>query len=154
MQISDVLHTKGRTVITVQATDTVTSVVRLLAEKRIGAVVVEDPRQQMVGIISERDLVNAVAREGGAALGREVRALMTTKVITCTPADRIEAVLARMTMSRIRHLPVIEAGRLVGMISIGDLVHHRLSEKELEAGVLLDIARMRGTFSEEARAHS
>lgn len=143
MQISDVLRSKGHQVTTVQQNDIVAAVVKLLSTKRIGAVVVLDRRQKLAGIFSERDLVNALSRQGADALGREVAELMSAPVITCTPAERIDAVLARMTLNRIRHVPVVESDRLAGMISIGDLVHHRLDEKELEAGVLLDLARMR-----------
>jgi CBS domain-containing protein len=143
MHISDILRVKGTQVTTVQQTNTVASVVRILAEKRLGAVVVQDRWAKMVGIFSERDLVRALANRGADALGVEVRDLMTTAVITCSPADRVDAVMGKMTMNRIRHLPVIDEGRLAGIVSIGDLVHSRLDEKELEAGVLLDITRMR-----------
>jgi CBS domain-containing protein len=143
MKIADVLGNKGHQVTTCQETELVAAAVRRLAEKRIGAVVVEDRWQKLVGIFSERDLVNALAAQGAEVLGREVRELMSAPVITCRPEDRIDAVLARMTMARIRHMPVIEDGHLVGIVSIGDLVHHRLDEKELEAGVLLEISRMR-----------
>jgi CBS domain-containing protein len=144
MHISDVLRVKGSHVQTVQQTNTVASVIRILAEKGLGALVVEDRWAKLVGIFSERDLVRALSNRGADALNLEVRELMTTAVITCSPPDRVDAVLARMTMHRIRHLPVMEEGHLVGIVSIGDLVHSRLDEKELEAGVLLDIARMRG----------
>jgi CBS domain-containing protein len=144
MHISDVLRVKGSQVTTVQQTNTVASVVRILAEKSVGAVVVEDKWAKLVGIFSERDLVRALASRGADALNLEVRELMTTSVVTCTPADPIDTVLARMTGHRIRHLPVMEDTRLAGIVSIGDLVLNRLTEKELEAGVLLDIARMRG----------
>jgi CBS domain-containing protein len=143
MRIADVLRAKGHIVTTCLETELVAATVRRLAEKRIGAVVVEDRWQKLVGIFSERDLVNALAAQGAEVLGREVRELMSAPVITCRPEDRIDAVLARMTMARIRHMPVIEDGHLVGIVSIGDLVHHRLDEKELEAGVLLEISRMR-----------
>jgi CBS domain-containing protein len=143
MIISDVLHTKGHEVTTVQQTDIVAAVVRVLADRHIGAVVVQDRWQKLVGIFSERDLVNALAREGAAALGREVAELMSKPVITCTGSDRIDGVLARMTLNRVRHLPVLEGGALAGIVSIGDLVGHRLDEKEREAGVLLDISRLR-----------
>jgi CBS domain-containing protein len=144
MHISDVLRVKGSHVQTVQQTNTVASVVRILAEKGLGAVIVEDRWAKLAGIFSERDLVRALSNRGADALNLEVRELMTTAVITCSPTDRVDAVLARMTMHRIRHLPVMTDGRLAGIVSIGDLVHSRLDEKELEAGVLLDIARMRG----------
>ena len=105
--------------------------------------VVEDPAARMVGIFSERDFVNAVARQGETALSRPVSELMSSPVATCSPSDRIEDMLAKMTMARYRHLPVVDNGQLVGMVSIGDLVKQRLEEKELETNVLLDLQRMR-----------
>jgi len=144
MQIADILRTKGHQVTKVQATDIVAAVVRVLAQKHIGAVVVEDRWQKLVGIFSERDLVNGLSRHGADLLGREVREVMSALVITCAASDRIDTALAQMTLNRIRHLPVVENGRLAGIVSIGDLVHHRLDEKALEAGVLLDITRMHG----------
>ena len=143
MLVSDVLRHKGGEVITVHATDRVSTAVKKFAARRIGAVIVDDQRLQPVGIFSERDLVNALARSGPAAYEYEVRELMTSPFISTTPTERIDAVLALMTTQRIRHLPVVDGGRLVGLVSIGDLVKHRLDEKELEASVLLDIARMR-----------
>ena len=143
MLISDILQTKGHEVTTAQISDLVITVVQALAEKRIGAVVVEDPLQKLVGIFSERDLVNALAHYGSQALTREVRGLMTEPVVTCAPHERVDVALATMTRRRIRHLPVVENGHLAGIVSIGDLVHGRLNEKELEAGVLLDITRRR-----------
>jgi CBS domain-containing protein len=143
MLISDVLRTKGNHVTAVQETDTVGTVLKILADRRIGAVVVENRWQKLVGIVSERDLVRVLAQQGAGAFGRPVQELMTTPVVTCVPSDRIDAVLGQMTTNRIRHLPVIDDGHLVGIVSIGDLVHHRLDEKELEAAVLLDLARMR-----------
>jgi CBS domain-containing protein len=142
MLISDVLHIKGHNVVKVRPTDTVTSAVAKLAEHRIGAVVVEDQWMKPVGIFSERDFVNAIARDGAAALAFEVRQLMSSPIIPCRSADRIDAVLGAMTLAKIRHVPVIDAGTLNGIVSIGDLVKHRLDEKELEANVLLDLSRM------------
>ena len=142
MFISDVLRNKGHHVEKIHLTDSVELAVRKLSEHRIGALVVEDPWMKPVGIFSERDFINAVARNGGAVLGFEVQQLMSTPILTCRPSDRIEAVLATMTMARIRHLPVIEDSELKGIVSIGDLVKHRLDEKELEASVLRDIQRM------------
>ena len=143
MNVEAVLRSKGRGVTVAHHTDAVSSVVRLLAAKRIGAVVVNDGNETMVGVFSERDLVNALARYDSSALHREVGELMSSPVITCTASEPIETVLARMTHHRIRHVPVTEGGVLAGIISIGDLVQHRLVEKETEANVLLDIARMR-----------
>ena len=96
-----------------------------------------------VGIFSERDFINAVARNGAAVLGFQVQQLMSTPILTCRSSDCVDAVLATMTTVRIRHLPVIEDNELKGIVSIGDLVKHRLDEKELEASVLRDIQRMR-----------
>jgi CBS domain-containing protein len=143
MQISEILRAKGTQVTTVQETDTIDAVVRILAEKRLGAVVVEDRWMKLSGIFSERDLVQALARRGTEVMGLAVSELMTTRVVTCAPEDRVDEVLVRMTLRRIRHLPVMLGSQLAGIVSIGDLVHHRLDEKELEAGVLLDITRMR-----------
>ena len=143
MLISDVLRTKGHHIERIRPTDSVEVAVRKLAEHRIGALVVEDRWMKPVGIFSERDFINAVAREGAAVLGFQVQQLMSKPMLTCRASDRIDAVLATMTMSRIRHLPVLEDKELKGIVSIGDLVKHRLDEKELEASVLRDIQRMR-----------
>jgi CBS domain-containing protein len=143
MLISDILRTKGHHVEKIHPTDSVELAVRKLSEHRIGALVVEDRWMKPVGIFSERDFINAVARNGAAVLGFEVQQLMSTPILTCRSSDRIDAVLATMTIARIRHLPVIENNELKGIVSIGDLVKHRLDEKELEASVLRDISRMR-----------
>ena len=143
MLISDVLRSKGSEVVRIRQTETVTAAVQKLAERRIGALLVEDQWMKPVGIFSERDFVNAIARDGASTLDTPVRDLMSSPIISCNPSDRVDAVLATMTMKKIRHLPVMEGGHLLGMISIGDLVKHRLDEKELEAAVLLEISRMR-----------
>jgi CBS domain-containing protein len=142
MIISDVLQHKGHTVVRIRPTDSIELAVRKLAEHRIGALVVEDLWMKLVGIFSERDFINAVARDGAAVLGFQVQQLMSAPILSCRPSDRVEAMLARMTISRIRHLPVIEDNELKGIVSIGDLVKHRLDTKELEASVLLDLSRM------------
>lgn len=143
MLISDVLRQKGSAVKRVLSNEKVVVAVRKLAEYRIGVLVVENDAGRMVGIFSERDFVNAVARHGDAALSRPVSDLMTSPVATCLPTDRIEDMLAKMTANRYRHLPVVQGGQLMGMVSIGDLVKNRLDEKELETNVLLDLQRMR-----------
>jgi CBS domain-containing protein len=142
MLVRDVLHNKGDAVVKVRTADTVALAVRRLAEHRIGALVVENQWMKLVGIFSERDFVNAIARSGAAALGFDVQQLMSSPIISCQSSDRIDAALAAMTLAKIRHLPVIDDGVLRGIISIGDLVKHRLDEKELEASVLLDLSRM------------
>lgn len=143
MLIADVLKTKGHEVVKVRPGDPVALAVGRLAEHRIGAVVVEDQWMRAVGIFSERDFVNAIARNGAAVLGWDVRQLMSSPVISCRASERIDAVLAMMTLAKIRHVPVIDEGELKGIVSIGDLVKHRLDEKEQEAAVLRDITRAR-----------
>jgi CBS domain-containing protein len=143
MFISDVLRTKGHHVEKIHPTDSVELAVRKLAEHRIGALVVEDLWMKPIGIFSERDFINAMARDGAAVLGFQVQQLMSRPIRTCHSSDPIDTVFATMTIARIRHLPVIEDNELKGIVSIGDLVKHRLDEKELEASVLRDISRMR-----------
>lgn len=143
MLISDVLNKKGRTVVTAMEAERVGDVVRRLAENRIGAVVVQDQWMHPVGVFSERDFINAIPKHGAAALDLRVRDLMSAPIISCHPSDRVDAVLMTMTLHKIRHVPVIVESALDGIVSIGDLVKHRLDEKELEANVLLDITRMR-----------
>ena len=142
MSISDVLRGKSRKVVKVNSGDSVESAVRKLAEHRIGAVIVEDQWMHTAGIFSERDFVNAIADHGAQALTFPVEKLMTARVITCRPTDRVEDAMAAMTNAKIRHLPVMDNKQLVGIVSIGDLVKHRLDEKALEANVLLDISRL------------
>ncbi len=144
MLLADVLQMKGTDVEKIGATERVSAAVQRLAERRIGALVVEDAWMRLVGMFSERDLVRAMARDGAAALQHEVQSLMTAPFVSSPPGTRIEAAMGLMTMRRIRHLPVIEGDRLEGIVSIGDLVKYRLDEKELEANVLLEISRMRG----------
>ena len=143
MTIIEILNKKGRQIIKVRLNDTVLTVVRKLAEHRIGAVVVEDDRMRPVGIFSERDFVDATAKFGAEALTKSAKSLMTAPFISCRPTDDVDDAMAKMTLARIRHLPVMEEDALLGIVSIGDLVKHRLDEKALEAAVLLDLSRMR-----------
>jgi CBS domain-containing protein len=143
MFISDVLRIKGRMVATVLPSDNVQTAVQKLAGLRIGAVVVQDQWQKLVGIFGERDLVRLLSHDWAHSLDGRMKDVMNHLVITCRSTDRIDAVLAVMTVNKVRHVPVVDDGALVGIVSIGDLVKHRLDEKELEAGVLLEIARMR-----------
>jgi CBS domain-containing protein len=143
MAIAAILHHKGGNVSTVRSVDTVEAAIRKLYDERIGALVVVDRWGKLVGMFSERDIVYALALHGPEALSFEVHELMTPDVTTCTPEDRIDDVMQTMTAHRIRHLPVMEQGRLVGLVSIGDLVKHRLEEKKQEAAVLQDLARAR-----------
>ena len=143
MPVADILHRKGQHVSTVRSIDTVEAAIGKLYEERIGALVVLDRWGKLVGMFSERDAIHAFARHGTEALQYEVHELMTPDVTTCTPGDRIDDVMKVMTAHRVRHLPVMDKGQLVGIVSIGDLVKHRLDEKEQEAAVLRDITRAR-----------
>lgn len=118
----------------------VETVAAVLHENRIGALPVIDERDTLVGIISERDIIRVVALHGTAALSLTVDRVMTRGVVTVTPQASIKDVMATMTSRRIRHLPVIEAGRLKGVISIGDVIKHRLDTTEMEVNVLRDYA--------------
>lgn len=143
MSVAEILHRKGRHVTTVRSVDSIEAAIRKLHEERIGALVVVDRWGKLVGMFSERDVIRALANHGAAAIGFEVHELMTPEVTTCAPDDRIEAVMQTMTAHRVRHLPVMEGGQLVGLVSMGDLVKHRLDVKEQEAAVLRDLTRLR-----------
>ena len=143
MRISSVLQRKGREIMTVRGNEKVAAAVRKLHEARIGALVVNDRWGKLAGMFSERDVIGGLARHGAPALDMEVAELMTPDVTTCAPDDRLDDVMHVMTVHRVRHRPVVERGELTGIVSIGDLVKHRLDEKQEEANVLLDIARAR-----------
>lgn len=132
MLVSDILKTKGNNVVTVAPDTPVSAAVSTLAEKRIGCIVVTTDGGALAGILSERDVVRMLAEKGGDVLDEPVSALMTAKVITCAPAQTIANVMEMMTTGRFRHVPVVEEGRLAGMISIGDVVKFRLEETEEE----------------------
>lgn len=132
MLVSQILKTKGDSVFTVKPTDSVGAVANLLHSRGVGAFVVLDA-ERVVGIVSERDIVRAVASHGGSALERPVSDFMTANVLFAEPGDTIDSALGRMTDRRIRHLPVCRNERLVGIVSIGDLVKWKISEVEAEA---------------------
>lgn len=133
MTIQSILNGKGTDVFAVGPGEDATSVARALSQHRIGAALVRDQEGEVLGIVSERDIVRAVAREGAGALAHTARDLMTTDLITVAGTTRIAEALSLMTSHRCRHLPVMEEGRLVGMVSIGDLVKARIAEAEQEA---------------------
>lgn len=138
MIVKTILSEKGATVATIEPTANLADAARILAERRIGALVVTGAGERVVGIISERDIVRALARDGAAALKLPLTEVMTRKVVTCTGEDTISMLMERMTAGKFRHLPVVEAERLVGIVSIGDVVKMRLSEMELEQSALRD----------------
>ncbi|SHF30276.1 CBS domain-containing protein [Kaistia soli DSM 19436] len=133
MTVAAILAHKGRNVLTVSRDMSVAEVVALLAERRIGAVVVVDDVRHILGIVSERDVVRMLAHAGFEGLAANVASIMTAKVITCSDQDTINDVMERMTHGRFRHLPVVEDGRLAGIISIGDVVKARIEQVEREA---------------------
>jgi CBS domain-containing protein len=138
MYVRDILATKGSRVFTTQPGATIAAITRLLAQHRIGAVLVTDEQEQVVGIISERDIVSGLAAHGGGVMQMTVADLMTRDVLRCQPEDTIADIMGVMTARRVRHLPVIEDGRLAGLVSIGDVVKHRLDETKLEVDSLRD----------------
>lgn len=133
MTVRTILSLKGSEVTTGSPTMTLGEVCTCLADQRIGAIVITDERGAVAGIISERDIVRAVARGGMAVLQEQVGRHMTRTVVTCTPLHPVNAVMEMMTRGRFRHLPVVDEGRLVGIVSIGDVVKHRMAEIEREA---------------------
>lgn len=138
MLIKQILAAKGGDVVATRPEATVMEVARLLNEKRIGAVVVEDADGRLCGIVSERDIARGLAEHGAALPEMKIAALMTTDVVTCSPEDDVQKLMQTMTAERVRHLPVIQNGRLIGIISIGDVVKHRLEELETETHLLHD----------------
>src|SRR5262249_23132237 len=133
MNVEMILHNKGRAVVTVSTNGTVEEAVEMLRDHGIGALVVSDDGTHVDGILSERDIVDALGRFGEALLPRPVGSVMTRAVVTCDPDESVAELMAEMTNRRIRHLPVVQDGRLCGIVSIGDLVKSRLDEIEFEA---------------------
>jgi CBS domain-containing protein len=140
MQVQDILRTKGTAVMSVRPGDRVHTLARRLAEDKIGAMVVLGDDGTLVGIVSERDVARSLAVYGNELLEMPVSGIMTKVVITCAPTDSVHGAAKVMTTRRIRHLPVQDAGKLVGLVSIGDVLNHRIEEVQLEANVLRDYA--------------
>ena len=135
MLISDILRRKGSNVVTIASDATVSDLVASLAEHKIGALVVVDDGQT-VGIVSERDVVRRLHRVAADVLGLPVSELMTTDVISCEPTDSVDEIGAAMTERRIRHMPVLDAGELAGIVTIGDVVAARIADLEQTRGQL------------------
>jgi CBS domain-containing protein len=136
MNVETILRNKGSWVMTVQRDTTVAEAVETLSRERIGALVVSEDGNSVDGMLSERDIVTALAEYGAELLSRPIDAIMTRNVLTCDPADTVQELMAEMTNRRFRHFPVVKDGRLCGVISIGDLVKNRLDEVEFEANSL------------------
>ncbi len=136
MDVAAILREKGTSVITSDPDATIAQIVGILSRERVGVVVICKKDGALAGIVSERDIVRGLAERGQTVMNTAVTDLMTTSVTTCSPGDTVSSIMATMTARRIRHLPVIESGKLCGIISIGDAVKHRLDEIESEADAL------------------
>ena len=138
MHVAAILKDKGRAVETVRPDTKLMDVARKLAAKRIGAVVITDRHGEVAGIVSERDIIRALATDGAESLEWPVAEVMTRDVLTCNDGDTIDHLMSQMTARRFRHLPVINDGALSGIVSIGDVVKHHIAEVEMEASAMRD----------------
>jgi len=138
MNVAGILKAKGRAVTTARPDDRIQDVAGKLAAKRIGAIVVVGDGGAVVGIVSERDIIRAIGDKGASALGQPVSSVMTKSVVSCTESSTIEDMMGVMTQGRFRHVPVVEDGALVGIISIGDVVKHHVAEVQLEVTAMRD----------------
>jgi CBS domain-containing protein len=136
MNVVTILKTKGREVLTATPDMSLTDIAGLLATHRIGCIVIVGDDGKVAGIVSERDIVREIARAGSKVLKEPVESCMTKTVITCREADTIDQLMAEMTSHRFRHMPVVERGKLVGLVSIGDVVRMRIAEAEMEAAAM------------------
>jgi CBS domain-containing protein len=137
MLVSQILKSKGSEgVVTAQPSLSVAAAAEVLSQKKIGALVISKDGKTLSGIVSERDIVREIGRRGQTCLSDSVESIMTARVVTCSRADQTDVVLQKMTDGRFRHIPVIEGGELVGLISIGDVVKARLSELSMEKDAL------------------
>jgi len=136
MTVKAILSTKGNDVVTIEPSATLAEAAKLLAERRIGAVLVLGIENRVAGILSERDIVRALAERGAAVLSERVDQVMTRKVFSCSPTDTVAQLMEQMTAGKFRHVPVVDQARLTGIISIGDVVKYRLHEIENESNAL------------------
>ncbi len=141
MTVKTILARKGSEVVTAEPNVSLAEAVKLLAERRIGALVVTGADRRIVGILSERDVVRVLGEQGAQALSTPVAEIMTRKVITCGMAETVAELMERMTTGKFRHVPVVEQGRLSGIISIGDVVKCRVEEMEKESAALQEYIR-------------
>ncbi|MGO9634296.1 MAG: CBS domain-containing protein [Steroidobacteraceae bacterium] len=141
MIVKNILLGRRGNVVTIEPSADLAAAVKLLAERRIGAVIILGGDHHIVGILSERDIVRALAEHGPTALNEPVGQVMTRDVKTCSEDDTIEDLMARMTKGKFRHMPVVEQGKLIGIVSIGDVVKNRVEEIEHESEALRDYIR-------------
>jgi CBS domain-containing protein len=136
MLVADILKSKGSEIFSVTGTESVTTALAVLCNKRIGAVLVFTESCEIAGILSERDLVRAMNKYGKGVFEKKVADLMTAPVVTCSPKDPVAAIMGMMTRQRFRHVPVVDEGKVVGLISIGDVVKNRIEEAQAEVDAL------------------
>jgi len=141
MTVKAILSRKGNDVAIVEPNATLVAAMKILAQRRIGALVITGADQRIVGILSERDIVRTLAERGPNALNEPVADVMTRKVVTCSQSETVIEIMERMTAGKFRHVPVVEQSRLVGIVSIGDVVKSRLEEMERESAALHDYIR-------------
>lgn len=139
LTVKDILERKGTAVVSVRRDEPLIEAARRLREHNIGALIVTDTDGTLAGLVSERDIVQQLARQGSAVAAVTVEAAMTPEVRTCRPDDSVQDLMQWMTRYRTRHYPVVEDGEVRGLVSIGDIVKHRLIEMETEKNVLRDI---------------
>jgi CBS domain-containing protein len=132
MTVAVILKHKGARVETVRPTATVRQICDLLSDKKIGAAVVIGAASEIIGLVSERDVVHAISTHGPSGLNRTVDEIMTRSVATCRLTDTSQDLMEKMTAGRFRHVPVVEGGQLIGIVSIGDVVKRRIEDSELE----------------------
>lgn len=138
MFVRQILANKGGNIVSIGPSACVADVAALMGKERIGAVVVMEADDRIVGIVSERDVTRGLAEYGADLLTMTTDQIMTRDVVTCTPEDGIDKLMRKMTTGRFRHLPVMDKAKMVGIVSIGDIVKHRLEELENEASLLQD----------------
>jgi CBS domain-containing protein len=138
MDVGIILAGKGREVFTIEPGANLADAIALLASKRIGAALILGADRRLAGIISERDIVRALAEHGAGALNAPVSQTMTRKVETCNESESVANLMERMTAGKFRHMPVVEQGRLIGLVSIGDIVKHRVQEMERDSVAMRD----------------
>ena len=136
MNVATILREKGRSIVTSTAGASIRSIAQKLAELKIGALVIVDDEGGLEGIVSERDIIRAIARDDESCLAQSVSTIMTRNVVTCTKHDTVATVMGVMTAGRFRHMPVMDDGKLIGIISIGDVVKNHIAEVEMEASAL------------------
>jgi CBS domain-containing protein len=141
MTVRAILDRKGHDVATIEPNASLAAAIELLAKRRIGALVITGADNRIVGILSERDIVRTLAERGPNALNEPLAEVMTRKVVTCSQSETVSEIMERMTSGKFRHVPVVEQGRLIGIVSIGDIVKSRVEEMEREQAALHDYIR-------------